>query len=169
MTDNSVLVLNADGWELLARTRLSRALALVAEGKAVLHEVRDDKLLRFSGGEMLWPTVIRLVNYVRIKLNRSPAKYSKRDVLVRDGFRCAYSFSTICLGVANTVDHIHPVSQGGQSVWKNVVGACKPCNNEKADRAIGESWITSTGEHVEAKLLFEPWIPTKHQLSALRK
>lgn len=32
-----------------------------------------------------------------------------------------------------TVDHIHPKSKGGSYHRRNIVGACSPCNAEKAD------------------------------------
>ena len=31
-------------------------------------------------------------------------------------------------------DHVTPLSQGGADIWRNVVTACKRCNNHKADR-----------------------------------
>lgn len=149
----AVLVLNADGWEPLTKTRLSRAIALVEAGKAVLHEVHEDKVLRYAGGEMLWPTVIRLVKYIRVKVVRKVAQWSRKGVLVRDGYKCAY-----CGGVADTNDHVMPVSRGGGSDWMNSLAACFMCNNTKAARTPEEAGMVA---------LWQPWIPTKAQLVAL--
>ena len=48
-------------------------------------------------------------------------------------------------------DHIVPLSQGGQDAWKNVVTACKRCNNRKAGR---------TPERAGMELLAVPFVPT---------
>ena len=48
-------------------------------------------------------------------------------------------------------DHVHPLSQGGQDRWVNVVTACKRCNNHKAGR---------TPEQAGMELLAIPFCPT---------
>lgn len=48
-------------------------------------------------------------------------------------------------------DHVHPLSQGGQDRWVNVVTACKRCNNHKAGR---------TPEQAGMQLLAIPFTPT---------
>jgi hypothetical protein len=48
-------------------------------------------------------------------------------------------------------DHIVPLSQGGSDSWKNVVSACKRCNNRKAGR---------TPERAGMELLAVPFVPT---------
>ena len=48
-------------------------------------------------------------------------------------------------------DHVHPLSQGGQDRWVNVVTACKRCNNHKAGR---------TPEQAQMELLAIPFCPT---------
>lgn len=154
---SKVLVLNADGWEPLSRTRLGRAISLIESGKAVVHAVREDKLLTYAGGEMLWPTDVRLVSMVRIKVPRGPANWSKRGMLVRDGFRCAYQGPN-CVGAADTVDHVLPSSRGGTSSWKNTLAACSPCNNAKDDRTPEEAGMVPH---------WAPWTPSRHQLGAL--
>lgn len=40
--------------------------------------------------------------------------------------------------VSNTVDHVIPISKGGKSVLKNMVGACDVCNYKKADNLLEE-------------------------------
>lgn len=47
-------------------------------------------------------------------------------------------------------DHIIPLSQHGKDIWTNVVTACKPCNNKKADR---------TPEQAHMPLLAIPFQP----------
>lgn len=36
-----------------------------------------------------------------------------------------------CYGVADTVDHIEPVSRGGPSGWDNLAAACRTCNQTR--------------------------------------
>jgi len=48
-------------------------------------------------------------------------------------------------------DHVHPLSQGGQDRWVNVVTACKRCNNHKAGRSP---------EQAHMELLAVPFTPT---------
>ena len=51
-------------------------------------------------------------------------------------------------------DHVHPVSKGGQDVWKNVVTACKRCNNHKADRVLKDTRL---------ELLYLPYQPNRFE------
>jgi hypothetical protein len=48
-------------------------------------------------------------------------------------------------------DHVRPLSQGGADVWRNVVSACKRCNNLKGGR---------TPEQAGMQLLAIPFAPT---------
>lgn len=67
---------------------------------------------------------------------------TKRAILTRDGFQCAY-----CGGKGTTVDHITPQSKGGENTWENLITACQECNNRKGNR---------TPEEAGMKLLFQP-------------
>ena len=35
-------------------------------------------------------------------------------------------------------DHVHPLSRGGQDIWKNVVTSCKRCNARKGSSLLSE-------------------------------
>lgn len=56
-------------------------------------------------------------------------------------------------------DHVTPLSCGGQDDWKNVVAACKRCNNHKAGRSP---------EQAGMKLLAVPFAPTHAEYVYLR-
>jgi 5-methylcytosine-specific restriction endonuclease McrA len=74
---------------------------------------------------------------------------SRRGVLARDRETCMYCGAQP--GRANlTVDHILPRSRGGQTVWENVVAACRECNHRKGDR---------TPEEANMKLAYRPRQP----------
>lgn len=54
----------------------------------------------------------------------------------RDGYACAY-----CGGDDQLeLDHIQPVSQGGEDTWENLVTSCRTCNASKGARTPGQ-WL----------------------------
>jgi len=53
-----------------------------------------------------------------------------------------------------TLEHIHPESRGGKTIWTNAVSACKPCNQRKADRTPGEARM---------ELLYVPYAPNRYE------
>ncbi|MFB5946089.1 HNH endonuclease [Albibacterium profundi] len=54
------------------------------------------------------------------------------EVLKRDRFRCKYCGATSDY-IQLHVDHIKPVSKGGESVESNLQTLCSTCNNGKSD------------------------------------
>jgi 5-methylcytosine-specific restriction endonuclease McrA len=75
---------------------------------------------------------------------------SNQSLFRRDQSLCLYcgqQFPNFLL----SRDHVHPLSQGGQDRWVNVVTACKRCNNHKAGR---------TPEQAGMELLAIPFCPT---------
>ncbi|NND44760.1 MAG: HNH endonuclease [Xanthomonadales bacterium] len=68
----------------------------------------------------------------------------------RDGYLCLYCGERF-LASKLSRDHIRPLSQGGIDRWKNVVTACRRCNNYKAGR---------TPEQAGIQLLAVPFTPT---------
>jgi hypothetical protein len=62
----------------------------------------------------------------RDDLNKSNWQKTRKAILQRDQYTCAY-----CGREATTVDHIIPVSLGGDAHPSNLVAACVPCNSSK--------------------------------------
>jgi 5-methylcytosine-specific restriction endonuclease McrA len=61
-------------------------------------------------------------------------------VFERDGWTCAYCGKRVkrrpfdeTAPDAATVDHVRPVAHGGRTVLDNLLTACFPCNQQKAD------------------------------------
>lgn len=125
----SVMVLNAS-YEPLGGVVFKQALRMLYRGVAVVHESLGDKTV----GPYPWPTVLRLVRYVKTTWLYQPARFSRRGVLLRDRHVCAF-----CGAHATTVDHIRPRSRGGTNTWLNVVACCADCNSVKADRTPFEA------------------------------
>ena len=144
----TVIVYNQGGKERLSRVSLTHAIKMLHQGKA--------RILESIAGEYFGPyekpTAIELVRYVfaRWKYNRTGVMpFSKRGVLRRDGFVCAY-----CGDKATTVDHVKPKSKGFPASWENSVAACQPCNNKKGDKFLEASGMT---------LNIQPYMPTFEQ------
>ena len=75
---------------------------------------------------------------------------NNQALFARDAHMCMYCGSQFSArGLSR--DHILPLSQGGTDSWKNVVSACKRCNNRKAGR---------TPERAGMELLAVPFVPT---------
>jgi len=129
----SVLVLNFT-YEALGIVDLKRAVRLVFAGKAeVVHanvgEIRSSRLA------IRLPSIVRMLYYIRRRRPRVPL--TKKNVLLRDDYRCAYC------GVRGdrsmTVDHVIPKSRGGLSTFENLVASCSECNSRKRDRTPEEA------------------------------
>ena len=75
---------------------------------------------------------------------------NNQALFARDAHMCMYCGSQFSArGLSR--DHIVPLSKGGNDSWKNVVTACKRCNNRKAGR---------TPEQAGLELLAVPFVPT---------
>jgi hypothetical protein len=75
---------------------------------------------------------------------------NNQALFARDAHMCMYCGGQFAArGLSR--DHILPLSRGGQDSWKNVVTACKRCNNRKAGR---------TPEQAGLLLLAVPFVPT---------
>lgn len=64
-------------------------------------------------------------------------EYSRTEILHRWCYRCCY-----CDRLAQHLDHVHPLSKGGEDVAKNIVPACAPCNLSKGAKTLAE-WVLS--------------------------
>ena len=58
------------------------------------------------------------------------------QVLIRDKFSCAYCGSNPKSGAVLQVDHVVPVSAGGETALHNLVTACWVCNIGKSDSLL---------------------------------
>jgi hypothetical protein len=106
---------------------------------------------------------------------RWPSRYIGRElkakVLDRDNTRCVYCGSTEDL----EIDHIIPVSKGGESILENLQVLCRPCNRRKrASVSEAEQVATQTFRSAEnfvasrvparsASVSVSTTVPTKHR------
>lgn len=61
----------------------------------------------------------------------------RMDILRRDGFRCRMCGATSADGATLHVDHVLPVSHGGQTVPHNLQALCAICNIGKSNKFVG--------------------------------
>lgn len=64
----------------------------------------------------------------------SPPSERKLRVWQRDKWRCRYCGEKLLRKAEATVDHVIPRSRGGSNKMSNLVTACVPCNQGKADK-----------------------------------
>ena len=131
--EKTVILLNAD-YSYLNVTTWRRAFALTEKGTADVIKYSSD-VIRTAGGDILKiPAVMKLIKFIRtVYKNKVP--FSKKNVMVRDGFRCVYCGTTT---ERLTIDHVRPKSLGGKSTFENCVTSCKDCNNKKGNQTCRE-------------------------------
>lgn len=141
------VLLNAD-YTFLNIVNWKRAMCLIAKGKVQVLK-NSKRIIKTAEGVVIKvPVVMKLIKLIRkLYLNRVP--FSKKNVLIRDGFKCAYCGNN---SRKLTIDHIIPKSRGGKTSFENCVSSCKLCNNKKGGR-------TPTEAHMYLKVkAFQPTI-----------
>lgn len=113
---------------------VKKAIVLLYLGKVELIEAHQGKRLRAVSMSMPFPSIVRLSVYVRIPYKK--IILSRKNILRRDGHRCQFCGRS---DIALTVDHVMPMSRGGEDIWENLVCACVRCNNKKGDRTPEEA------------------------------
>ena len=131
----NVLLLNAS-YEPLGTISWQRAVSLIVLGSGELVEQHGDREIRSAGGFIMpYPSVVRLVRYVRAR-RRGQAGFSRRNLRARDGGVCQV---VACQAPGTTVDHVVPRSKGGDTSWENCVLMCAEHNTAKRNRTPAEA------------------------------
>ena len=128
------VLLNAD-YSFLNMVHWKRAFCLLAKGKVEVVRETQQTIRNSSGQVFKVPAVMRLIKLIRT-IYRARVAFTKRNVLVRDRFHCAYCGTR---KEKLSVDHIIPKSRGGQTNFENCVAACKACNRKKGSRTPNEA------------------------------
>jgi len=113
---------------------VKKAIVLLYLGKVELIEAHSGKAVHSVSATMPFPSIVRLSFFVRVPFKK--IILSRKNILRRDGHRCQYCGRG---DVPLTVDHIMPISRGGEETWENLVAACVKCNNRKGDRVPDEA------------------------------
>ena len=128
------VLLNAD-YTFLNLVNWKRAFCLLAKGKVEVIKDSSKTIRNANGAELKVPAVMRLIKLIRT-IYRSSVAFTKRNILVRDGFKCAYCGTR---RERLSIDHIIPRSRGGKTTFENCVAACKSCNLKKGGRTPSEA------------------------------
>jgi 5-methylcytosine-specific restriction endonuclease McrA len=91
----------------------------------------SEDVIRTVNTVILTPRVIVLVRYEGVI--RKEAKFNRINIFRRDGGACQYCTKKFSRSEL-TIDHVVPRSQGGRSVWDNVVCCCVDCNRKKGGK-----------------------------------
>lgn len=132
---HAVLVLNAS-FEPINICTWMRAIKLVVKDRAEIIATHD----HYVHVGLLLPAVIRLTRYRHVP--HRIQELTRRNIFIRDGFKCAYCLKHISHGTGLTLDHVIPRSQGGRNSWENLVSCCETCNRRKANRTPEEASMT---------------------------
>jgi len=129
----TTLVLNTDGNPVsmlpLSVISWQEAIKYMVLDKAHVLEWHEDWIVRSARWETPVPAVIMVKEFMKKK---SSIRFSKQNVFLRDGYKCAYCEIDVNRKTA-TLDHILPTSLGGKTTFENSVCACADCNARKGN------------------------------------
>ena len=172
--NSKVLVLNRS-YLPVHITVVRRALALLYQdvARAVDEQYRtfdfaswadlaaDEDSIGLVGRAIRVPRVILLVAYDRVP--RRYVRFSRFNIYSRDQNRCQYCGKQFSRAELN-LDHVVPRSQGGLSVWENVVCSCLRCNRLKGGRMPA-----AAGMHLIRHPRRPQWTPFMAETFSLRR
>uniref|UniRef100_A0A2P2LKB7 Uncharacterized protein LOC103956206 isoform X2 n=1 Tax=Rhizophora mucronata TaxID=61149 RepID=A0A2P2LKB7_RHIMU len=114
-----------------------------------------DQTVNSPSGSFYIPAVLRVPHLLQVvKRRRIKSNLSRKNVLYRDKYTCQYCCSKENL----TVDHVLPLSQGGEWKWENLVTACAKCNSKKGQKTL---------EEANMKLIKVPKAPKDYDILAI--
>jgi len=112
--------------------------------------------IKAVGYQLQAPRVIRLPRCE--SRPRHSMRFNRRNIFARDANRCQYCGQHFSTGELS-LDHVIPKSQGGPTVWENIVCACVRCNVRKGGR---------TPKEARMHLVCQPTKPKRSPLLALK-
>lgn len=115
-----------------------RAVLMLFQQKAESVEDYDEVIYDSETLVIKMPAVIRLLRRVTRK---KAVRFSRMNVLTRDKWTCQYCGQRLPTRKLN-YDHVVPRSQGGKTVWENIVTSCYPCNSKKGDQTPAQAGMT---------------------------
>ena len=126
------VILNLD-YSYLNTVSWQKAMKLLCKGKVTVLKYAEITINTAEHVVMKVPAVMKLIKLIRT-IYRTRVPFSKKNVMIRDGFKCQYCGSKQHL----TIDHVIPVSRSGKSSFENCVSACKDCNSKKGSKLPSE-------------------------------
>jgi len=130
------------------------------ENWAELDSSMDKYSIQTTSSKIKVPEVVILLKYD--KVHRKNMRLTKKNIYIRDKYRCQYSGKQIGYKDAD-IDHIIPRSKGGRNSWDNMVVCAKNINKIKADRTPEEAGLTLIKKPIKPSsgcLLIDPKLDT---------
>jgi len=120
--------------------------------------IRDfDLSIKTIRGSIRIPSIIVSRKFAKT-IMREP-KLTKDNIFRRDDFTCQYTGRKLPLRDLN-LDHVIPVSRGGENTWENMVCCDKMLNFTKANKTPKEAGLS---------LIRKPFKPKATPMNSLRK
>ena len=85
------------------------------------------------------PRVIIVLRYDKVP--NKEVKFNRYNIFKRDRSECQYCRKPFPRNEL-TIDHVHPKSLGGKTIWENVVCCCISCNRKKGSKILSETSMT---------------------------
>jgi 5-methylcytosine-specific restriction endonuclease McrA len=121
-------------------------LCIVGKAKAIENYTKKINSVRKS---FELPAVIVLNKYIKFRFSYMAC--NRANILWRDDYRCQYCSNTFKIEKL-TLDHVVPKSRGGDNSWKNLVTACKKCNQRKGNKTPSEAGMHPIRSPYEPKM-----------------
>lgn len=103
-----------------------------------LEPLSEDETIHTQRRAIRMPTVIIAVNFDKVPARR--ARFTLRNIALRDGGKCQYTGKVLPRD-RWSMDHVLPLSRGGQDAPENVVLADKEINNRKGNMTPSEAGL----------------------------
>lgn len=95
-------------------------------------EIRDsDDYIQTPSGAVRAPSIVICANYNKIAFPKVQFP-TKRNIFKRDNYTCQYTGKRLQKNELS-IDHILPVSRGGENTWENMVCCDRTLNSTKSD------------------------------------
>ncbi len=126
----------------------------------------DDAVITCRGSQEI-PSVVKTHKY--FKLFNNDVNFCRKNVFIRDDFRCQYCNTKLPIGKL-TYDHVIPKSRWNSTkratCWTNIVTACAKCNAKKANKTPSQANMTLIREPFVPKKSFK-YLPLAYQLNTI--
>jgi hypothetical protein len=130
LLDRNYTPISVVGWK--------KALRLLIRDKAEAVGDVTIKTVTSYAKDFSIPSIIKLKHPVSYNCFSGRIKFSRTNVILRDGSNCQYCGKHLSKN-AGTIDHVLPRSRGGKTDYLNCVVCCKECNGRKGDRTPDEA------------------------------
>lgn len=135
----------------LSKVPWTRAITWLVSGRVEMLEEYEGHEIHSPSRVFPMPSVVRFLRKVK-GFFRKTVKFNRKNVWLRDKASCQYCGHRVSLEDF-TFDHVRPRRLLGKTCWENVVVACYPCNQRKADKTLREANMHLLHEPVQPKHL----------------